>query len=307
MEGVTRRDLPKIAFLGTGIMGAPMAAHIARAGFPLTVWNRTAAKTESLRELGVAIARNPSEACFEAEYIFVMLSTGAVVDDVLFSKSNDTGSPAEVSAKGAVFVVMSSIPTRMAETQAHELMNIGRKYIDAPVSGGESGAISGKLTIMAGGDADTIQRAKPILELMGRLTHVGKTGTGQLSKLANQTIVGVTICAVAEAILLAEQGGANVSAMLSALEGGFADSAVLRKHGKNIVNRDFEPGAHAHVQLKDLCTAETQAESTNLDPILLPVVRALFQDMCDHGRSRLDHSGVYLELRDKALAGRRPL
>jgi 2-hydroxy-3-oxopropionate reductase len=200
---------------------------------------------------------------------------------------------------------MSSIPVPTAHAQAERLQALGKHYVDAPVSGGEPGAIAGTLTIMAGGKADIIEGARPLIETMGRLTRVGAAGCGQLAKLANQTIVGITIGAVSEAFLLAEEGGVDLQALLTALQGGFADSSVLRKHGVNIAERRFVPGAHAHVQLKDLTTAQEQARSEELDLIITPVVRALYEDMCVHGRAELDHSGLYLEIASRAKSGRK--
>ena len=292
---------PKIAFLGTGIMGSKMAARLLSAGYEATIWNRSPAKSEPLRSMGATIAATPSEACAEADLVIVMLSTGSVVDDVLFSPDDSVATPATNARKNAIFIVMSSIPVAVAKSQAEKLERIGKAYIDAPVSGGEVGAENGSLTIMAGGRNDSIEAARPILETMGRITRVGDVGAGQLAKLANQTIVGITISAVAEAFLIAEKGGVNLNSLLSALRGGFADSSVLRKHGVNIAQQQFEPGAYAHVQLKDLVTAEQQAASESLKLTVLPTVRKLYADMCENDRSELDHSGVYLEIRDQAI------
>jgi 2-hydroxy-3-oxopropionate reductase len=173
-------------------------------------------------------------------------------------------------------------------------------YVDAPVSGGEKGAIEASLTIMAGGDSQIVDKANEILSTMGRVTRVGPVGCGQLAKLANQTIVGITIDAVAEALLLAEAGGANPGAVREALMGGFADSTILRQHGERMIAGNFEPGAKSEVQLKDLRTSRELAESLGLDLPVLRLTESLYQAMCDEGRSELDHSGLFVHLRDRS-------
>jgi 3-hydroxyisobutyrate dehydrogenase-like beta-hydroxyacid dehydrogenase len=149
---------------------------------------------------------------------------------------------------------------------------------------------------MAGGESAVVEQARHLLEIFGRLTHVGPVGSGQLAKLANQTIVGITIDAVAEALLLAEAGGADPAAVRTALMGGFADSTILTQHGERMINRQFKPGGKAEVQLKDLRTSRELADSLGLDLPLLKRTEALYQDMCDHGDAGLDHSGIYLEI-----------
>ena len=173
------------------------------------------------------------------------------------------------------------------------------QYIDAPVSGGERGAIEANLTIMAGGAATAVARVGDVLACMGRVTRVGPVGCGQLAKLANQTIVGITIDAVAEALLLAKAGGADPAAVRDALLGGFADSTILRQHGERMLTGNFEPGAKSVVQLKDLRTSRKLAHKLGLDLPVLRLTESLYQEMCDDGRSELDHSGLYLHLADR--------
>lgn len=195
-------DIRQVAVIGTGIMGAPMAARLAEAGFSVKAWNRSADKAAVLAEKGVQPTVTAAEAAAEADVVLCMLSSGPVCNDVLL------GSPGIVSAMkpGAVLLVMSSIPVEIAMEQAEAAMACGVRYVDAPVSGGEKGAIEGTLAIMAGGEQRDVDALRPLLGFLGRVTHVGPVGCGSLAKLANQLIVASTICAVAEALTLAEEG-----------------------------------------------------------------------------------------------------
>lgn len=213
-----------VAILGTGLMGLPMAANLARAGLRVSAWNRTIAKAEPLARLGVRLCATAAEAVTGAEVVLIMLSNGAVVDAAL-------ADIADALSPGTTVVVMSSIPVEAARAQAAALAARGIGYVDAPVSGGTRGAEAGTLVILAGGGAAEIDRLAPIFAPLGRVTRVGPVGSGQLAKLANQLIVGVTIGAVAEALILAEAGGADPAAVRAALLGGFADSTILRQHG----------------------------------------------------------------------------
>lgn len=278
-------------------MGAPMAQHILSAGFPLTVWNRSATKTQMLEGAGARIAAHCADVLGTVDVAICMLTTGPVVDEVLFAADENGIAPVDRMKPGSTLVVMSSIPVETCQDQARRLARRDVDYIDAPVSGGEAGAKAGKLTIMAGGDADVIDRVRSVLETMGAVTRVGPVGMGQLAKLANQMIVGITIGAVAEALLLAKQGGADLGAVRQALCGGFADSTVLRAHGKRMEEEDFAPGAPAEYQLKDLNTAQSLANELGMTLPLLSEITRLYDEMCLTELSRLDHSALYLYLK----------
>lgn len=284
---------PGIAFLGTGIMGLPMCGHLLDAGFPLRAWNRTRAKAEALLGKGASLRANVAEAVAGADFVVVMLSTGPVVSEVLF------GQGAGALKAGSTVIVMSSIPVETSREHAKKLLAAGVHYVDAPVSGGEKGAIEASLTIMAGGDEEVIAGAGEVLECMGRVTRVGPVGSGQLAKLANQAIVGITIAAVAEALLLAEAGGADPAAVRDALLGGFADSAILRQHGARMISGNFEPGGKSEMQLKDLETAHRLADSLGLELPALELAESLYRQMCEAGLGALDHSGLILHLRSR--------
>lgn len=282
----------RIGFLGTGIMGLPMAGRLAAAGFAVTAWNRTPLKAEALRGAGVRLATRAAEVAQDADAVVCMLSSGPVCDAVLGGE----GVLAAMSP-GSVLLVMSSIPVATAQAQAAEAVRRGLSYIDAPVSGGERGAVEGTLAIMAGGEPAAVERLRPLFAPLGRLTHVGPAGAGSLTKLANQAIVAATIAAVAEALLLAERGGADPARVREALLGGFADSTVLRQHGQRMVEGNFVPGGPAKYQVKDTTAALACAADLGLTLPILHHVDALFRTLVEHGGADLDHSAVLLELR----------
>lgn len=292
----------RIALLGTGIMGAHMARRLAQAGFPVTVWNRSADKAGKLTRFGVKVAGSPSLACADADVVIVMLSNGAVVEEVLFSRDHAGNRPAETMAAGSVLVVMSSIPVETCQSQAPRLAARGIGYIDAPVSGGEPGASDGTLAIMAGGDAAVVDRLADVFAAMGRVTHIGPVGTGQMTKLANQIIVGATMVAVAEALHFAAKGGADPAAVRKALMGGFADSRILDIHGERMVERNFVPGGPAEYQLKDLRTAKALAAASGMHFTLLDCLVGMFGDMIDRFGPGLDVAGILQEVERRSAA-----
>ena len=278
---------PNIAFIGTGLMGGPMARCLLREGFPLKVWNRTHSKAESLEELGATVLDSPSEAVKDAKVLITMLKDGPAVDEVVFRQGVATDLP-----PGSIHVDMGSIGLDQAVEHGERHAIRGIRYLDAPVSGGTKGAKAGDLAIMVGGDSETFAEVVPVFEAMGRPTHVGPTGCGQLSKLANQVIVAITIGAVSEAFILAGAGGADRSKVRDALQGGFASSRILSEHGLRMVNRDFEPGGPAKFQVKDLVNALGAAERLGLDLPITKLLHRLFEDMVQSGGAELDHAGL---------------
>lgn len=283
--------MTRVAFLGTGIMGAPMASRLGAAGFAVTAWNRSPEKAAALA--GVISAPTAREAVEGADVVVCMLSSGAVCDAVLLGPKGAI----EAMGPGASLVVMSSIPVETAREQAAVCETRDVAYVDAPVSGGERGAKDGALAIMAGGDAGVVGALAPVFAPLGRATHVGPVGAGQLAKLANQLIVASSICAVAEALLLAERGGADPARVREALLGGFADSAILRQHGLRMVEGNFVPGGPAKYQIKDTGTALELARTLGLELPVALQVDGLFRSLVDHGGGDLDHSAAIVELR----------
>jgi 3-hydroxyisobutyrate dehydrogenase-like beta-hydroxyacid dehydrogenase len=294
-----------IAVLGTGIMGGHMARRLAEAGFAVTVWNRDRTKAERLRPVGVQIATNASMACEAADVTIVMLSNGPVVEEVLFSADAGGRIPAQTMKPGSALVVMSSIPVETCQAQAPRLAERGVGYIDAPVSGGEPGAREGTLAIMAGGDAAQVERLRDVFAAMGRVTHIGPVGTGQMTKLANQIIVGGTMAAVAEALHFATKGGADPAAVRKALMGGFADSKILNIHGKRMVERDFVPGGPAEYQLKDMRTAQALAGKNGLQFTLLDCVVGMFDATVQRFGAGLDVSAILQEVERRSKGQQR--
>lgn len=277
-----------IGFLGTGIMGAPMARHLGRAGHAVRAWNRSSGKAAALAQDGVSLAADPRAAAQGADVVVCMLSSGPVCDEILLGP----GGVLPAMAPGSLLVVMSSIPVETAQRQAAAAAEAGLLYVDAPVSGGERGAVAGTLAIMAGGSPEAFARAEPVLSAMGRPTHVGPAGCGQLAKLANQAIVASTIVTVAEAITFVERGGADPAKVREALLGGFADSTILKQHALRMIERDFAPGGPAKYQVKDTGTALSHAATLGLTLPVLSLVDGLFSEMVAEGDGDLDHSAV---------------
>ncbi|GJE02312.1 NAD(P)-dependent oxidoreductase [Methylobacterium isbiliense] len=293
-----------IGFLGTGLMGAPMARHLCRAGHAVRVWNRTSGKAAALAAEGARIAGDPREAARGADAVICMVSSGPVSDEVLLGPEGALAA----MRPGSVLAVMSSIPVGTARRQAEIAAASGVGYVDAPVSGGEAGAVAGALAIMAGGSPEAFAQLRPILAAMGRPTHVGPAGSGQLAKLANQAIVASTLVTVAEAITFVARGGADPAKVREALLGGFADSTILRQHAPRMIERNFTPGGPAKYQLKDTGTALAHAAALGLTLPVLSLVDRLFADLIESGDGDLDHSAIIRTLwrRNDPAAGPAP-
>lgn len=290
----------RIAFLGIGLMGAPMATNLLKAGFSVTVWNRTPAKAETPAAAGAKVSPSAADAVHDADIVITMLTNGPAVEDVLFGG----GKVAAAIRKGALVIDMSSIPPAIARDHAKRLAKLGIAHLDAPVSGGTGGAQSGKLVIMAGGPPDDFARAQTVFAPLGKPTLVGGSGAGQLAKLCNQAIVGITIGAVAEALLLAAAGGADPAAVRQALMGGFADSRILQEHGQRMLNRRFLPGFAVANQVKDLDTVLDAAHQAKLELPLAARVTELFRQLAGDGGGGYDHSGLLLELEKRNAPAR---
>lgn len=280
-----------IAVLGIGFMGFPMARRLCEAGHIVNVWNRSRDKAERVAPFGATVHDTPAAAVRGASIVISMLESGPVVEDVLFNQGT-----AAAMKRGTLVIDMASIQPREARDHAARLGDFGASHLDAPVSGGTAGAEAGTLVIMVGGKAADFDRARPILEVFGRATYVGPHGTGQLTKLANQMIVGVTIGAVAEALLLCQKGGADMARVKEAITGGFADSRILQVHGQRMVERDFAPGARMAVQLKDLRNVLATAEEVGFDAPVTALIEKLYEDGVEHGLADLDQAGIFVEL-----------
>lgn len=286
-------SLATVGFIGTGIMGKPMARNLLQAGYPVRAWNRSPAKALELAAHGAEVLPTPALAAKGAQVLVCMLSDGPTCDEVLFGE----GGAARVLAPGALVIVMSSIAVDSAVEQARQCAALGLHYLDAPVSGGERGAREASLAIMVGGEVAAFEQGRQVLAAMGRPVHVGPAGTGELSKLVNQLIVASTIATVAEGLLLAERGGADPAKVHEALLGGFVDSPIWRQHGQRMLDNDFTPGGPAKWQLKDTRTALAQAQKLGLSLPVGSLVDGLFQAMIEAGDGELDHAGLIRQLR----------
>lgn len=282
---------PVLAFLGTGAMGLPMARRLCEAGFVVHAWNRTAEKALPLQQHGAICHPHAVDAVAEADIVIGMLENGPVVQEVLFGQG-----VADAMHAGSLWIDMASIAPAETRQHAEALLARGVRTLDAPVSGGTVGAEQGTLSIMAGGDAADFARALPVFAPLGRATHVGPTGSGQLAKLANQMIVGTTIGAVAEALILCAKGGADMGKVREALMGGFADSRILTLHGERMVQRDFAKRARMEVQLKDMRNAMATAAALDCTLPIATLVEQLYDQSITHGLADLDHSGLFVEL-----------
>ena len=281
----------RIAVLGIGMMGRPIARRLKEAGHQVQVWNRTRAKAEPLAAVGITVHASPTEAVQNADVVISLLENGPVVGQVLFESGT-----AKAMRKGALFIDMASIQPREARDHAARLGEMGLAHLDAPVSGGTVGAENGTLAILVGGRPEDFAQAQPVFAACGRATHVGPHGAGQLTKLANQMIVGITIGAVAEALLFAAKGGADMAKVREAIQGGFADSRILQLHGQRMVERDFAPRGRMAVQLKDMRNALATAGEIGFDAPITALFETLYAEGVDHGLGELDHSGLFVEL-----------
>jgi 2-hydroxy-3-oxopropionate reductase len=284
----------KIAVLGIGLMGLPMSRRLLAAGHPLSVWNRSPEKAAPLVAQGARQAPSPHEAVQGADLVITMLTDGHAVGQVLFDEALPNA--ASGLRPGMLLVDMSSILPAQAQAHAIRLQALGCEALDAPVSGGTLGAEAGTLAIMAGGDAGAFETARPVLEVLGRPVHVGPAGSGQLCKLANQMIVGITIGAVAEALLLAERGGAQPAKVREALRGGFAESRILEVHGLRMVEQDFAKRGSLAVQLKDLRNAMHTAGELGFAAPITEHLTSLYRQAFDQGLGEQDQSALFQHL-----------
>ena len=277
----------KLGFIGLGIMGAPMAAHLMTGGHPLFVTTRR--PVPAALAGGTTVCANAAEVARAAEVVFMMLPDTPDVEAVLFGEN---GVAAGLS-KGKTVVDMSSISPMATKAFAKKINDLGCDYLDAPVSGGEVGAKAASLTIMCGGPETTFERVKPLLELMGKnITLVGGNGDGQTTKVANQIIVALNIAAVGEALLFASKAGADPAKVRQALMGGFAASRILEVHGERMIKRTFAPGFRIKLHQKDLALALAGARELGVALPQTAGAAQLMQAGAAHGDAELDHSAL---------------
>ncbi len=301
---------PVVGVIGLGIMGAPMARNLLRADFPLVVWNRTPERADALVEAGAERAASPREVAERAAIAITMLSDSPDVaevyrapDGVLAGVTSRGGGRSQSSEREIplVLVDMSTIAPRVARELAGEAAARGASMLDAPVSGGDVGAQEGTLSIMVGGDAAALERARPALEALGtRITHVGASGAGQVVKACNQVVVALTLEALGEALVLGAKAGVDPAAIVEALGGGLAASRVLEVRGPKLLARDFAPGFKLDLHAKDLAIVLETARELGVALPGTAVVDQLFRAEQSRGHGDADNSSVVRAL--EALA-----
>ena len=277
----------KVGFVGLGLMGFPMAKNILKNKYPLVVWNRSTKNLKKIENLGAEVCQNLIDLPNKCQVIIMMLVNDKVCLDIskILNKS---------LKKNQILIDMSSTKQKTALEIEKKIKDKKGYFLDAPVSGGTLGAETGKLTIMVGGKKTIFEKINNLLKTMGTVTYVGKTGSGQVAKLANQAIVGITIGAVSEALILAEAAGANPKAVREAIKTGFAGSPILENHGKRILENNFKPGGRCSTQLKDMNNIIETAKTYNVYLPLSEKIKKLYDLIVREGKSNLDHSALYL-------------
>lgn len=281
--------IKKIGFIGLGIMGNPMATNLMGAGYQVTGYDVDQEAMKAMVEKGAAQASSPKEAAKSADAIITMLPEEQIVEDVAIGKDGAL----EGMSKGAILVDMSTSSPSLARKIAEELEGNAMEMLDAPVSGGDVGAMEGTLSIMVGGKQEIFERMLPVLQKMGKnVNHVGDHGAGQVAKAANQIIVALTIEAVAEALIFAKKSGVDPKRVRDALMGGFAQSRVLDLHGQRMLDRNFEPGGRVSLHKKDTEIAMSMAKELGMYLPGTALVSQLWNSVAAHGGLGWDHSSI---------------
>jgi 2-hydroxy-3-oxopropionate reductase len=281
----------KISFIGTGLMGFPMAKNLLKKNLDLKIFSRTLEKSKPLEEFGGKLTNSLSEAIIGSDIIFTMLTDDDAVEKVL----GNTEFLNNLKASSTV-IDMSSIKPKIAIKYGKLLKEKNINFLDSPVSGGTIGAEEASLAIMVGGDKKVFDNVIDVLKIMGNPTLVGPIGSGQISKLANQIIVGVTIGAVAEAITLCEKAGVDANKFIKALSGGFADGKILQNHGKRMIKKDFSPKGKVSTHLKDMNNILECANDFSTQLPISNLVQSMFESLVKNGNSNDDHSALYKEI-----------
>ena len=277
----------KVGFVGLGLMGLPMAKNILKNKYPLIVWNRSTKNLKEIKKSGAEVCKNLIDLPNKCQVIIMMLVNDKICLDISKALNKNL-------KKNQILIDMSSTTQKTALEIEKKIKEKKGHFLDAPVSGGTSGAETGKLAIMVGGEKKIFEKIRNLLKSMGTVTYVGKTGSGQIAKLANQAIVGITIGAVSEALILAEAAGANPKAVREAIKTGFAGSPILENHGKRILEKNFKPGGKCSTQLKDMNNIVETAKTYNVHLPLSEKIEELYNLIVKKGKSNLDHSALYL-------------
>lgn len=284
--------MQKIGFIGLGIMGKPMALNLAHAKYPLSIYARRTEVAEPFMEMGVKAYRSPQELAAKADVIITMVPATADVEEVLIGKQGIIHS----AKPGTIVIDMSTIAASATQRLAQLLEKKQIEMLDAPVSGGEQGALQGSLSIMVGGKTEILEKVRPILSVLGKqIVHIGtQHGAGQVAKACNQIIVAETIIAVSEALRLAKASGVNPAHVRDALLGGFASSRILEIHGKRMLENDYQPGFKANLHRKDLHLALEQARQVGIELPAADFAMHCLDRLVMKGYSNLDSSAIHL-------------
>jgi len=276
-------------FIGLGIMGKPMARNLLKAGYSLIVHNRSRGAVDELSKEGAESAASPKEVAERSDVVITMLPDSP---DVELVYAGDEGIFSGVKT-GSLLIDMSSISPVVARKLAAEAGRRGCDMLDAPVSGGEAGAIGASLSIMIGGKDSAVERALPIFQTLGKnIVRVGEAGAGQVTKAANQMVVGATLAIVAEALVLAAKAGVDPAKVRQALLGGFAQSKILEAHGQKMLDRNFKPGFRIRLHEKDMKIAMATGSEYGVPLMVTGVVGQMMTAMKAMGNGDLDHSGL---------------
>jgi 2-hydroxy-3-oxopropionate reductase len=294
---MTGREHPIIGFIGLGIMGRPMARNLLQAGYRLVVFDVVEASVAEVVAGGAKALHSPREVAAASDVLITMLPDSPDVQTVYCGVDGAL----EAARPGWLAIDMSSISPRVAREVAARAAALGAEMIDAPVSGGDKGAIAGTLSIMVGGTAAAYERALPILQCMGKtIVHVGASGAGQVVKVCNQVVVAVVIEAVSEALVLGAKAGVDPGRITEVLQGGLAATRVLELRGSNMLEGKFEPGFRAVLHRKDLRNAIDLSREIGVVMPATVEVEQMVQRMCVAGRGAFDHSGLITVLEDLA-------
>tara|TARA_Y100001935_G_scaffold167969_1_gene138398 strand:+ start:3023 stop:3883 length:861 start_codon:yes stop_codon:yes gene_type:complete len=283
----------KIGFIGTGLMGAPMIKNLLNSSHKISIFNRTIKKAKKLEKYGAILSFDIKELVKDKNVVITMLTDDKAVNEIINSKKF-----LKNLNKKTTVIDMSSTKPITALKNYKKLKKIGVDFLDAPVSGGTKGAESATLAIMVGGEKKIFKKHLRILKIMGVPNYVGKPSSGQAAKLANQIIVGITIGAVSEAIILCKKLGLNLKNVLKALEGGWADSKILQTHGIRMIKNDFKPRGKVSSQLKDMENILNTAKMNGLNLPLSKIIRNLYKQLSKKGYNNLDHSYLYKEIKN---------
>jgi 2-hydroxy-3-oxopropionate reductase len=289
-EKIIMTTKPNITFIGIGLMGTQISGNLVKAGYPVTVWNRNIEKCQAVADLGATVANSIADSVANADIVFTCLAGAAAIDAVYFGEDGVVPN----APKNSLIIDLSSLAPEIAKENHAKLTQAGYRHLDAPVTGGVSGAEAATLSILVGGSEADLDEARAVFETIGTPFYLGGEGAGQVCKLVNQTIVHVFIGAVSEGMMLAASAGIEASQVREALIGGYCQSKILDIHGEKMAHRDFIPGGPLEFSVKDLEGSSKIAEDANLKLPLTATVLEQYRELVADGKGRCDHSGLVL-------------